>query len=446
MNKDKLNKNIRRAFFIYVIFFTILFLHLLNFSFSTSKNVVNSHLNPRTYTVKDNIERGDFYSSEMIKLTERKNTDEYLYSELYSHILGFSEEKNTNLEICYGLELQKVSNRLKQSLNADIKEEDQKGNSVQLSINHKLQEKVHSLLSDKIGTIVVLDAKSNKFLAMDSSPTFNPNKIEEDNSYIDDNFLNRATYSLYESSQIPKIITALTFINTYENYDTYTYTCNGTITKNGVTINCVDNVAHGTQTLSEALENSCTTFFVEISDYFEQKDIEKTYKDFLFNHSFDFEFEIAPSTLKEIENTEEYFKTLVGINKVEITPLHMSLIFSSIENNGNFFLPTFKKSTLDNNNNIIKTTKTKTYKKSYSDESFGVLKEILTTNMANYSLTSLNSENYSNDETTKVFTGVFNENENPIVITIIYENDSSDSSAYNDALTIFDYYSSEVVK
>ena len=55
------------------------------------------------------------------------------------------------------------------------KEESVSGGNIKLTIDIELQKYVHSLLKDKNGSVVVIDVNNGELLALESSPTFDPN-------------------------------------------------------------------------------------------------------------------------------------------------------------------------------------------------------------------------------------------------------------------------------
>ena len=61
--------------------------------------------------------------------------------------------------------------------------EDTKGNSIQVNIDHGLQERAAEILSneiggiDQVGSLVVLDAETGQVLTMLSYPSFNANEL-----------------------------------------------------------------------------------------------------------------------------------------------------------------------------------------------------------------------------------------------------------------------------
>ncbi len=440
MKKVKLNKNIRRAFFIYVILFTILFLYIARFMFIKNDEVIHSSLNPRVNTTSPYIERGDFYSSDLTKLTNRNSYNQYLFNDIYAHIIGYNDDIATNLEATMGLQLLKPENKLTQSLNTINSNNKLKGNSVVLTINNDLQNYINLLLKDKTGSILVLDTSKNKVLAMDSSPSFNPNDItlaEEESA-----FFNRVTQGFYTPSSFFKIVSALTFMKNYEDFNTYTYECTGEITKNDVTIPCINNTAHGVLNLNEALTHSCNSFFVSTTDFYKPKDLINTSQDLWFNKTIFNPLNIKESNILEINNDEEFYLSAIGKSNINVTPTHLSMLYSSMLNNGNFTNPTIIKGLINYKNENSKEVSPNILSQIFTNDEILVLNNFFNEYSFNDNIKFYGKDEYTiiNESLSQdIFIGHIPKENTNILVTILYENTENNNVAIKDAKKIFEY-------
>ena len=91
---------------------------------------------------------------------------------------------------------------------------------------------------------------------MASAPNFDPNNYSE---YSVENFLNPTVESVYEPGSIFKVITMSAGIDAGKITPETTYYDSGSVTLNGRTIKNWDNKAHGTQTMTQVIEQSLNT-------------------------------------------------------------------------------------------------------------------------------------------------------------------------------------------
>lgn len=156
------------------------------------------------------------------------------------------------------------------------------GNYVMLTIDSDLQETVEKSLADTIqsigndcnaGAAVVLDVNTGNTLALASYPTYDMSRFAEDYESLVQNpanpMINRAVSGLYSPGSTFKPLTAIAGIQTgnlglnesiectgiYKYYQGYQPTC---------WIWSEYNTTHGSQNVTQAIENSCNVFFYEL--------------------------------------------------------------------------------------------------------------------------------------------------------------------------------------
>ena len=111
------------------------------------------------------------------------------------------------------------------------------------------------------GAIIAADIKSGDILAMVSFPSYSTADI--DKSLNDSNcpLINRCLYS-YSVGSIFKLVTAAEAIE--EDMGNMMYDCSGKIDISGQIFNCHKYDGHGLQDMTEAMTNSCNTYFIDI--------------------------------------------------------------------------------------------------------------------------------------------------------------------------------------
>jgi len=196
-----------------------------------------------------------------------KNFRFYPFESLAAHILGFLSPSDEDDQIIgrYGLEAyyeDSLSGRAGHLDGAKVIEP-QHGKDLILTIDRNIQARGEEILGDLInqynavgGAMIVADPKTGKILAMASAPNFDPNNYSE---YSVKNFLNPTVESVYEPGSIFKVITMSAGIDAGKITPETTYYDSGSVTLNGRTIKNWDNKAHGTQTMTQVIEQSLNT-------------------------------------------------------------------------------------------------------------------------------------------------------------------------------------------
>ena len=227
----------------------------------------------------------------------------YPYDDVYTHILGYVSEaskedilqnetiKNhhvpglkvgkTGLEKSFedeliglnGVERYEVNAYGKRIKQIDYKE-GKKGKKIKLTIDTEIQKLSNNLLKGVAGSISVMDIYTGEILAMQSSPTFDPNLfifgISHDDWQLIRNdplkpLVNKTLSGLYSPGSTIKPIVALSALeNNIINKD-FKVSCTGKIEMYGQTYHCWKKKGHGIVNLKEAMKQSCDTYFYEVA-------------------------------------------------------------------------------------------------------------------------------------------------------------------------------------
>ncbi len=211
------------------------------------------------------------------------------------------------------------------------------------------------------GNVIIMNPKNGDILAMATYPDYNLNSpfdmpsyiskeewnkmtSSEKNNILNSLYRNRAITDTYEPGSVFKIITASIALE--ENLASPdvadVYTCKGYQTVYDTKILCSHRAGHGSQSLREALENSCNPAFVQINNIIKAATCYKYYGAFGF---FD---QTGIATIGEYSSS--IFWDLEDVGPVElatmsfgqrfkITPLQMITAACSIANNGILMQP-----------------------------------------------------------------------------------------------------------
>lgn len=134
------------------------------------------------------------------------------------------------------------------------------------TLDLKIQKKAEQVLRDSgySGSIIVLDAKTGEVLAGASAPAYNPARVEEYLDSSNEEFINKATQSLYPPGSIFKIIVAAAALEKGVVNENSMFLCNGYEIINGIRINCSKEEGHGEISFRDAFAKSCNSAFIQL--------------------------------------------------------------------------------------------------------------------------------------------------------------------------------------
>lgn len=374
MNKEQ--KRIIRVLLLFSVLFISLIVYLTYFELFKADAIKTSSYNKRpddnAYVIRGSIyDRNQKELAYSTKDEDKKQTRHYEYSNLYSHIIGYDNDRygNTGLERTFSSTLTEsnimddVKNVFfqildKTGINKDKipVEKDSKGNSLVLTIDHELQNYTKDQLGNKKGSIVAIDPRNGDILSMVSFPDFDPNSLDKEWEKISTNedrpLINRATQGLFTPGSIFKVITSTSAL---ENDVNTTFDCDGEIKIGGKIIRDYNGTAHGKVDLKESLTISCNVAFAQMGVELGQKTLEKKAEEFMFNKEIPFSINTKKSRFptKNMDKAA-LASTSIGQGELLVTPLNMALMAASIANDGEMMEPRLVKEVIDSDNNVIK--------------------------------------------------------------------------------------------
>ena len=206
--------------------------YIVYFQVKESRDVIRSPYNARQDSYADRVVRGDITDRNGKVLAHSEvqpdgtEVRQYPYGSDFAHVVGYSSQGKSGLESEMNFEL--------------------------LTSNAFFLEKIRNEFHDQknIGDTVVMEPSTGKILAMVSKPDYDPNGVaanwETLNSDPDSALLNRATQGLYAPGSTFKLVTALEYMRENASYDSYSYTCTGSIQQEDTVIRCYNGHVHGT--------------------------------------------------------------------------------------------------------------------------------------------------------------------------------------------------------
>ena len=366
---------------------------LLNLSDNRFKKIVKkkNEIKPwETLVISNNLSWEDFskINNHLYDLNGVKPvisiSREYPYKEFYTHIIGYVSKANENdissneiikenfvpelkigkigLEKTFENQLIGSNSIERYEVNAYGRRINQlafqkgnKGKTIQLTIDTKIQEFTNQLLSEKAGSICVMDIYTGSIIAMHSSPSFDPNLFvfginEDDWQLIRNNpmkpLVNKSIAGNYSPGSTIKPIVALSALENGIINKNFTVKCEGKREMYGQTYHCWKKEGHGFLSLKNAMKQSCDSYFYEIARKLGVDRLSETAKKFgLGKEVFNGLFENEKSGL--VPNTEwkknalgrnwllgETIITGIGQGYIQTTPIQLCLVAAQIGNGG----------------------------------------------------------------------------------------------------------------
>lgn len=149
-----------------------------------------------------------------------------------------------------------------------------KGESLNLTIDTRLQEIALKALGKESGSAIVMDVNTGEILAMVSSPSYDTNiftmpvPVKVWRSLIDNEkrpLQNKALTGTYSPGSIFKLVVALAALENKVIHPHKKFYCGGKITIGNHDFHCWKHGGHGMLDLEDALMHSCDVYFYEIA-------------------------------------------------------------------------------------------------------------------------------------------------------------------------------------
>jgi penicillin-binding protein 2 len=308
----------------------------------------------------------------------------YPFNEIYTHVLGYVSQPNENdiLEneiiqqrFVPGMKVGKLGlektlenhligtndiqryevNAYGKRINQLEYQKGKQGSKIRLTVDTEVQKLSAKLLSNKAGSISVMDIYTGEVIAMHSSPSYDPNLflfgISKDEWELIRNdplkpLINKTLSGLYSPGSTIKPIVALSALENNIINPSIKVRCTGKTELYGQTFHCWKKKGHGFVSLNNAMKQSCDTYFYEIARLLGVDKLKITAKKFglgekVLGEYFENEKQgLFPNTSWKKNNLGkgwvlgETLITGIGQGYTQITPLQLCLMTAQIANGG----------------------------------------------------------------------------------------------------------------
>ncbi|MCI8464627.1 MAG: penicillin-binding protein 2 [Lachnospiraceae bacterium] len=468
------NREIRLA----TVFFTLMFLATIGYFcwylIRKSEDTVDSSYNARLDTFSERVVRGEIRAkngevlARTVEDAQGNEIREYPYSNLFAHVVGYSDAGTTGLEASAGQYLLSTHLSLLNQVSNEVDEIKNPGDHVITTLNPYLQQLAYDALGEYNGACVILEPDTGRILAMVSKPDYNPNTIAADweslisEENVNANLLNRATQGLYPPGSTFKLLTTLEYIReNSENWQDYRYECEGSMNYGDAVMSCYEGHVHGSLDLRLSLANSCNTSFATIGQTLNLDSFHNLCESFWFNRELPLpegmEYRSSSFVLDNSSGLSERVQTAIGQGRTMISPMHNAMITASIANGGILMSPYLIERVESADGKVVKQFMPESAGKLLSVPEAETLTNFMVAVVNEGTSPSLRSDAYqvagktgsaefnSNKEDSHAWFVGFAPAENPeIVVSILYENGGTGGSvATKGAKKIFEGYFSK---
>ena len=229
------------------------------------------------------------------------------------------------------------------------------GKTIKLTIDTEIQKLCSELLKNVAGSISVMDIYTGEIVAMQSSPSFDPNLFlfginQDDWQLIRNNplkpLVNKTLSGLYSPGSTFKPIVALSALENEIIDENFKVNCTGKIEMYGQTYHCWKKKGHGVVNLKNAMKQSCDTYFYEIARKLGVDRLKVTSEKFglgnkVLNEAFNIEKKgLIPDTKWKKNNLGkgwvigETLITGIGQGYTQTTPLQLCQMVAQLANGG----------------------------------------------------------------------------------------------------------------
>lgn len=330
-----------------------------------------------------------------------------------SHVLGSVNDDNqgrTGLELQYDEYLSGVSGRWVRNHDISGNElvegreeyhEAKDGLNVVSTLDEAIQHYAEKAIDEgmeKTGAkrimCLIMEPETGDILASAVTPGFDPNnatvptdekmteeyeKAKNKTEVLSKMWRNPIVSDTYEPGSTFKLITASSAIEEKAITTTETFSCNSRITIAGVTLHCWSHRDHGTQTIKEAVGNSCNPVLAKVASkmgkttFYKYLDLygitEKTGVDYPGE---------AGSIVQSLENVGPVELATIGYGHgISVTPIQLLTAISSIGNDGVLMQPRYVKALTDSDGKVVKDYEPVTVRKVLSSKTASEMRSIM---------------------------------------------------------------------
>ncbi len=247
--------------------------------------------------------------------------------------------------------------------------------NIQYIVERELEKAVHDTRS-KRGMGIIVDPRTGEVLAVASYPRFDPNEYPK---YISEHRRNPIITDMYEPGSTFKVFTAAAALEEGKVSLDSEFFDPGFIVVDDRRIKCWKAGGHGSQTFTEAVENSCNPVFATLAMRLGKDTLYKYIKGFGFGNitGIDFPGE-SPGRLQPLNQVKNVEVANIGFGQgVAVTPIQMVMGVASIANGGSLLRPYLVKKIVSPGGKVIIENKRQVVREVISKETAGIMRDLM---------------------------------------------------------------------
>jgi peptidoglycan glycosyltransferase len=405
------NSSIRNLFVLFVVLFGVLVAFTSRWTVVEDGDLRADSLNRRDVIRASRVPRGKIVAADGTTLArsrkiQSRDTGDAVYQRVYPQgslfaaTVGYSD---TSLGQQAGLErsqndyLSGKAVKLATAVDRLI-QGDQRGDEVRTTLEPSVMKAAAQSLNGKAGSVVALEPKTGKVLAMVTVPSYDPNKLIEDGEEyrkslkdLDAWELNRATQADYVPGSTFKVVTTAAALDSGRyTPDTIVDGSNNQIFAS-VPLGNFGGEDPGMITVRQALVQSVNGAFGNIANDLGGRRLQTAMEKFGFG-AFDGDLpldypasQMRPSgifnksgkLIPATSRTVDLARTGIGQDKLGATPLQMAMVVSAVANDGKIMLPHMTDRVIDPDGRVQVEVEPKLYRQAMKASTAASLRSIM---------------------------------------------------------------------
>lgn len=246
--------------------------------------------------------------------------------------------------------------------------------------------------------VMIMNPQNGEILAEASYPNYDLNNPRDLSSYYTQEQLdamsdeeqldalnslwkNFCVSDTYEPGSTIKPFTVAAALETGALNGDETFYCEGSLHIGGYDIHCINREGHGTQTLKEAVENSCNVALMQIGEKIGAEDFIKYQHIFGFGELTGIDLPGEATTEGLLYTVDNMDETSLATNafgqNFNVTMTQMLAGFCSLINGGEYYEPHIVKQIQDENGNVVENEEPVLVKRTISEETSTLVKDYM---------------------------------------------------------------------
>lgn len=401
LGRVALANRLTRAVLAFTALFAILIGNLTYVQVIKAKDYQDMPTNNHTIARSKYIKRGSIITADGLTLAESIQQEDGTYVRSYpngnlaAHAVGYYSQQygSSGVESSQDKTLtgSKDYSSWQNALNslAGITEP---GNSVQLTIDSRIQQAAEQALAGRKGAIVVLDPRTGAVLAWASAPAYDNTDIaaamEAANASggADTSMFDRATQALYSPGSTFKTVTLSSALENGVAALSSTYSSPGRMEIGGADVVSVNEQGHGTITLDRAFAVSSNTVFGQVAEQLGADRLVATAQAFGYGQNLGIDFSTAASIMPDPADMSTWELAWAGAGQPvgqghtpgpQTTVMQNAVIAAAIANNGIAMNPYVVGQILAPDGTVVKTTRERSLGQAVSSGTAEQVKEAM---------------------------------------------------------------------